>query len=573
MIRKDLFTAAGVAVVTLALVAGSAWSQQPAGGRGGQAPAAGAQAPARGGQAPAAPQPTGKAEIIQVTGGKVEGAYFTADKDIASFRGIPFAAPPLGDFRWRAPQPVKPWTDVRDGSKYGATCQASEDCLYLNVWKPAGAKAGDKLPVMFWIYGGSFTSGAGSLYDGTPYAKTGVVYVSINYRLGRSGWFTHPALDKAKPADESVGNYGLMDDIAALRWVQANIEKFGGNKNNVTIFGESAGGISVNYLMTLDATKGLFHKAISESGFGINPGLSMKDTDRPGTDKVGADWSASKGITGDTPEALARMRALPWSDLQGGTPIGSSGPIIDGVLVKRGTDEAFAKGLEHKIPYMLGGNSYEASLFPTANAPARLAKFPNLPASYDPDNTRDAARIVNRVVTDYFIGSNDRQLARDHTKNGATAYRYYYSYLPPAQRATAQGLGHGSEIAYVFARATADPQDLATSQATVAYWSSFAKYGNPGAAGGVLWPKYDAASEPVLEFSVNGPVVRNHLFDARYDWAIANRTLIASTADPGVPGAPYAPPAAAAARGAVQPANAAGRGGGTPAGGRGGRGG
>ncbi len=547
MIRKDIFTAAAVAAIAVGLFAqsGTGWSQQAAPGR----------------AAVAAPQPTGKAPVVRVTGGQVQGIMFN---DIAVYRGIPFAAPPVGDFRWRAPQPVKSWTGVRDAGTFGATCQGNgaEDCLYLNVWKPAGAKAGDKLPVMVWIYGGSFTSGAGSLYDGTPFVKNGIVYVSFNYRLGRSGWFTHPAITKNKPAGETVGNYGLQDQLAALRWVQANITALGGDKNNVTIFGESAGAISVNYLMTV-AQRGLFQKAIAESGFGINPGTPLADSE-----KLGSTFASSKNITGDSPATLAALRAIPWADLQPGMPIGSAGPILDGGLVKRGSDASFDQGLELKIPYMLGGNSNEASLFPTRDPAGRLAKLTGLPASYDPDNTREANRIVNRVVTDYFIGAGDRLLARDHIKTGQPTFRYYFSYLPPAQRATSLGLAHGGEIAYVFGRSVTDPQDLATSQAAVAYWSAFAKYGNPGAAGGVNWPKYDLASEPVMEFGINGLAVRNHLFDARYDWALANRTLIAATSDPGTPGGPPAPPAGAApaagrgggAAGAA-PARGAGRGG------------
>ena len=192
---------------------------------------------------------------------------------------------------------------------------------------------------------------------------------------------------------------------------------------------------------------------------------------------------------------------------------GAAGPILDGTLITQGTDTAFDKKLEMQIPYMLGGNSNEASLFPTRDPAARMARLPGAAAIYNPNNSLDAAHTVNLIVTDAFIGQPDRLLARDHTKNGSPVYRYFFSYVSPNQRASGNGLGHGGEIAYVFGRGN-DPQDLATSEEAQAYWTAFAKYGSPGAAGGVLWPKYDLKDEPVMEFSANGLAVRNHLFDA-----------------------------------------------------------
>ena len=558
MNRKSLFNAAAAAGLTLGAMALSApgWSQQAAPGRGAAAPA-----PARAPAPPPAP-PTGKAPIVRVSGGQVEGAFFTPAKDIAVYRGIPFAAAPTGDLRWRSPQPVKSWSGVRDGSTYSATCTAAEDCLFLNVYKPADARPGAKLPVMVWIHGGSFTGGSGSIYDGTPFARRGVVYVSINYRLGKSGWFAHPAITKNAPRGEATGNFGLQDKIAALRWVQANIGAFGGDKSNVTAFGESAGAISINYLMTVAPSHGLFHKVIDESGFGRIAARPLA-----GAESQGKTFFDGKNIIGDSAQTLAAMRAVPWADLQGG----SAGVINDGVLVKENSDEAFEKGHEMKVPYLVGGNSNEYSLFANGSAPAadRLARITNQRdaalAAYDPTGARNAERIIAAMVSDQNINEPDRALSRAHVRNGQTVYRYFFSYLPPTTRATALGVNHGGEITYVFARnaANMDPQDLATSQAAIAYWTAFAKYGTPGQAGGPDWPKYDLTNEPVMEFGNNGPAVHNGLYNARLDWMTvpANRTQVAAS---------NTQPGGAGRGGAAAPAAGAGRGGAGGAAGRGG---
>src|SRR5271154_5859485 len=214
--------------------------------------------------AAATPSPAPAAPIIKVAQGEVQGV---AADGVAVFKGLPFAAPPVGDLRWRAPQLPAKWPGVRQGNAFSSSCAQAEDCLYLNVYEPAGAKNGAKLPVMVWIHGGAFIFGSGSAYDGSQFARQGVIVVTVNYRLGRAGWFAHPALTAENPK-ALLGNYGLMDQIAALQWVRDNIGAFGGDRKNVTIFGESAGAISINYLMLAPEAKGLFSKALSESGFG-----------------------------------------------------------------------------------------------------------------------------------------------------------------------------------------------------------------------------------------------------------------------------------------------------------------
>jgi para-nitrobenzyl esterase len=531
MMGKSLLGPAIIAAVAYGLVVcvGSSWAQSASA----SAAPSGQAAPARGGRGPArpAPVPTGKAEIVKIAGGQVQGLLFN---DVAEYRGLPYAAAPVGDLRWRAPQPVAAWSGVRDAAAFGKSCTAppggSEDCLYLNVYKPADAKPGAKLPVMFWIHGGGFTGGSGSTYDGTPFVKRGVVYVSINYRMGRAGWFAHPAITKNAPKGEAVDNFGLMDQIAALKWVQANIGAFGGDNKNVTVFGESAGAVSSLYLISVEPTRGLFQKMIVESSFGLAPAF-----DAAQSEKLGADYFAKKGVTGDSAATLAAMRKIPWPDLQGGTKVGETQPIIDGKLIKRDSGTAFSEGREMKIPLVIGGNSNEASLWPTADPAARLAKLGPLPAAFNPNGAYDARRVINTMVTDYFIGEQDREMARWHTRNGSPTFRYYFSYLAPGARSPQSfGVPHGGEIAYVFGLSTADPQDAATAKSMEDYWVAFAKTGNPDGAGGLAWPRYDLKREPVLEFGSDGPLIRDHLFDARYDWVRDHRDAIGMTADAGI---------------------------------------
>jgi len=477
---------------------------------------------------PAAPD--APAPVISVPGGQIRGGIFG---DIANYRGIPFAAPPVGDLRWRAPQPVKAWTGVRDAAQSGPSCAASEDCLTINVQKPANMRPGEKLPVMVWIYGGSFTGGSAGQYDGAHFARRGVVYVAINYRLGRTGWFAHPAITKNAPAGEAFSNYGLMDQIAGLRWVKANIGKFGGDVNNITAFGESAGGISVNYLMILPEARGLFGKAITQSAFGRRDPYALSDFEGRGKAYFDA-----KGITGDSAATLARMRQVPFADLaQPPVGAGGAGVIRDGRLVTIGTAQAFAEGKQMKIPYLTGGNSNEASLFQTPRVEDRLTAIRATTRDLGPYSAagrNEPQRVLNLLVTDQYITEPDRNLVRAHAKTGQPTYRYHISYTSPGngRAPTSFGLAHGGELGYVFARSQ-NPEDVAISQAIVAYWTAFAKYGTPGAAGGVAWPKHDAAKEPVMEFALTGPRVVEKIFDERLNWMERNYATVLGSAAAG----------------------------------------
>jgi para-nitrobenzyl esterase len=477
---------------------------------------------------PAVAPPALNGPVVKVSQGEVQG---TVADGVAVFKGLPFAAPPVGELRWRVPQHAAKWSGVRAGNVFSATCAQSEDCLYLNVYEPADAQKGAKLPVMVWIHGGAFNFGSGSVYDGSQFAKQGVVVVTVNYRLGRAGWFAHPALT-AENSKGLLGNYGLMDQVAALEWVKDNIKAFGGDPKNVTMFGESAGAISVNYLMLAPQAKGLFAKAMAESGFGRLPARPISSVEQNGVA-----FAEKAGVHGSDAAAAKALRALPWTELTSNLPgIGAADqilPMADGKMITGSAADGFAAGMEAHVPYLLGGNSDEASLTRRGmNASDRLASIRQrrdaFLAAYDPDNTGDADRIIARYVTDTSISEPDRDLARLHAKHGNATYVYHFSYTPAAQRATLFGLSHGGEIAYVFNTPRATPFDeegKAVASAANKYWAQFAKTGDPDSAGGPRWPKFNEADEYVMEFPATGvPLAAAHFHKDRLDWVEASLT-------------------------------------------------
>ena len=465
------------------------------------------------------------APVLKLKQGAVKGAVVEGAEE---FWGIPYAAPPVGDLRWKPPAAAAGWTGERDGTHAGASCQPSqkgdytEDCLFANITRPAGAKPGGKLPVLVWIHGGGFTIGSatgafGAETDGVQFAKDGVITVSVSYRLGRAGWFAHPALCKEGPC----GNYGLMDQIAALKWVKANAASFGGDPNNVTIAGESAGGISVLLLMLAPDARGTFQKAIGESSFGRLEPTSMADAQA-----AGMKAAAQAGVTGQDAQAATALRKTPLSAMPYSGPFTSrAGPILDGRYVQGGIAEGFAAGKAAKVPLIIGGNSNEASLF--RPQPAQLDALPEaqksaVMAAFDPKGEGNKAQIVNDMGTRQYITEPDRAVSRAQSKY-APVWTYYFSYVSPTVKARSPfGAVHTAEIKFAFAgpKQQFAPEDLPLAKAVNAYWAAFIKSGDPDSAGGPRWPKFEPG-ETYMEFSAAGPAPHEHFLKAQLDWTEA----------------------------------------------------
>lgn len=451
--------------------------------------------------------------------GDVEGVVKAPG--VESFLGIPFAAPPVGNLRWRAPQPAAPWSGTRMATAYSKDCiqepqayapgpgfnnPTSEDCLYLNIWRPA-ATTNKALPVMVWIYGGAWIMGAGSFpsYDGTEFARDGVILVNFNYRLGRFGVFAHPELSREQ-ASETLANYGLMDQIAALKWVKANITAFGGDPANVTIFGESAGAASVNMLMTSPLGRGLFAKAISESGPAHTGMQSLKDAEA-----TGKDW-ADKMHAAD----LTALRALPADKVWDGPATQPASPIVDGALVVASTDEAFAKGLAAAVPYIGGFNGREESLIrwlPGADErwfSGLGANGPKLLALYTADGS-DRKLALAKLWGEAAMAVPARARAQAMAAKTEKTWLYRYGYVPDAAEGSVPGAGHDAEMEMVFKnpdmrwKAKWSDADAAMARSMNGYWVNFAKTGNPNGAGLPAWPAYTVKGDILMNFDRPGP--------------------------------------------------------------------
>ena len=495
--------------------------------------------------------------VIRTASGMVRGVK---EGDVDIFRGIPYAAPPVGEFRWRPPQPVASWEGVRDAKEFGPSCAqagfgggpgaiskgSSEDCLYLNVWRPAGARPGAKLPVMVWIHGGAFVGGSGNT-SGNGFATKGVILVSINYRLGRLGHFAFPALSAEHP-EEPKGSYAFMDQIAALKWVQQNIPAFGGDPKNVTIFGFSAGGVSIHSLMTIPSARGLFQKAIGHSSGGRNGVLTGRPISRENASQyypvsaetIGINFARKHGIEGTDAAALARLRALKVEEIvdsgqendgQGGPRI-YSGPILDGKLVVESCSDAYNAGRQARVPLMIGNNSAEIG-GPFVNASTSkeelFSMFGELKeeakAAYDPDGTKDFAEVQTRFNTDKVWGEPARFAAQSVVAKGDPAYIFLFSYVPAAMKERMRfGPGHGTDISFVFDNlrvpegGTADPSDKEVARIMNSYWVNFAKTGNPNGDGLPLWPLYNPKTNQILEVQADGkPVGKPDPTKARLD--------------------------------------------------------
>lgn len=465
----------------------------------------------------------GNMERVTVEQGELQGK---TEGRLTVFKGVPFAKPPVGDLRWKAPQPAEKWSGVRDALDYAPSpVQAgspsagkSEDSLYLNIWTPAKAKT-DKLPVLVWIYGGgfSFGSAADSLTDGTHLANKGVVMVSIAYRVGQLGFLAHPELSAESP-DKVSGNYGLLDQIAALKWIKRNIDAFGGDPDKVTIFGESAGGISVSMLAASPLAEGLFEGAISQSGGSFGP---VRKRNYPGenmntlaqAEADGVKYMKSFGAT-----SIAELRQMDAEDFipsQWSMPGGW--PIVDGHVIPGDQYKLYEQGRFNDVPVLVGYNSDEGLMFVRGDDPkpfieglnARYGKFakPLIEAYGISDQVLN--RNARNLVRDAAFGWHTWSWARLQAARGdAPAYLYYFDQNPSFPEGSPRhdhGSTHAQEIAYVFQRV--DPNrpdalqsDSVISDAMATYWTNFAKYGHPNGQGLPEWPPYQHGAESVMIF-------------------------------------------------------------------------
>jgi para-nitrobenzyl esterase len=417
----------------------------------------------------------------------------------------------------------------------------SENCLYVNVWKPA-AHSAKKLPVLVWIYGGGFVNGGSSpaVYDGTQFARRGVVFVSFNYRIGRFGFFGFPALTEEKP-DEPHGNYGYMDQIAALKWVQRNIAAFGGDPRQVTIQGESAGGGSVLTLMTSPLSQGLFQRAIVESGGGRDLLLGERFLSKtspqgtPSAEAIGVKFAQSNGISGTGADALAELRKLPAEKVVAGLNMATMGPaaatycgpMVDGAIVRESPQSAMLAGRWAKVPVMIGANSLDIGfprgrtideLFAPFGADAEKAK-----AAFNPDHSDNVMLVGIRIASVQMMIEPSRFVAETASAQGVPAFEYRFSYVAETLRSKMPGAPHASEIPYVFDTVKAAykdklaPDDEALAKKANDYWANFAKTGNPSGDGLPQWPSYDAKADTLMNFTLEGPVAMADPWKARLD--------------------------------------------------------
>ncbi len=466
---------------------------------------------------------------VRVEGGLIAGAE---KGGVRTWFGVPYAAPPVGANRWRAPQPVAGWKGVKATTAFSPACRQtatwipkpqSEDCLYLNIWAPKAAK-GRKLPVMVWIHGGGYYGGTGSQagYDGEHLTRRGVIVVTINYRLGIFGFFSHPDLAAEGKVD---GNQGLLDQVAALRWVKCNIAAFGGNPDNVTIFGESAGGESVAVLTTSPLARGLFQRAIAESG---NMAMPIDGREYGWFDKAKADADGVAAAKALNAPHLSDLRKLDTETVI--AQAWSPRPVVDNYLIPTDMAAAYGRGQPARVPLLVGWNADEGKdLAPEilGTSDFSLARYPELVETllgrkplpglfqaYPARTDAEARSAINRLTTDYW-GWRMWQWAKLHknAKSGA-AYVYEFVHVPaePAKPCGyGCGAGHGAEIQYAFDQLGQDPRQWTQDDRQLAgrmaiYWTNFAKTGNPNGRGLPVWKTFDGSDASVIRLGSDAEV-------------------------------------------------------------------
>jgi len=476
-----------------------------------------------------------------IESGRISGLTTGESPAVHVFKGIPYAAPPIGGGRWSPPRPVAPWESVRECTRFGPACpqtdflfrlygtkldHTSEDCLYLNVWSPAGG-GNEKRPVMFWVHGGGNIAGAASEphYDGAALAKQGVVVVTINYRLGVFGYFAHPFLSRESEHNAS-GNYGLLDQIAALKWVQRNIHAFGGDPDCVTLFGQSAGALSVCCLLASPLARGLFHRAIVQSSpYPLAP-LRQLRLPRPGMESMeeqGLRLANELGCA-QARDPLAQLRALPAERLLAGShaTVDQSGnrfaPVIDGWVMPKDIAEIFNEGKQTKVPFIIGSTAREGTIFTKdmviedMNIPSYRAGverlFGNLAGDflelYPVKRESDILKAMSDSLGDRFV-AGARAMARKMANLNAGVYLYHFTREDPGRSGRVLGAYHGIEIPYVFnnlekTRGPSDSRSRALAEIMSGAWVQFARTGNPNQNGKLAWPAYDPAKDNHLEF-------------------------------------------------------------------------
>ena len=489
------------------------------------------------------PRPAARpASQVKIESGLVAGTL-NAARTVRVYKGIPYAAPPVGPFRWRPPQLPAAWDGVRQAAEFGPSCpqadraaglserlgKTSEDCLTLNVWAPVHPPSG-RVPVIVWIHGGAFTQGSGSLaiYDGEALARRGAVVVTFNYRLGPLGFFAHPLLTKESGSDAS-GNYGLLDQLAALRWVKANIRGFGGSPDRVTVAGESAGAVSIGCLLVSPQARGLFHAAILESGtpYGVTRYLRDAPAGEESMEQVGELIARRLGCDRED-DVLSALRARSVDEIMTASHPASPffgegirfGPIVDRWMIPDRPATLLAEHKQLKVPVLTGSNLDEGTIFVAAlqgfdvdayrrflrgafrdRADEVLARFP---VARDADVKPALARMLGYSA---FVAPA-RRLARSMADLGTRVYQYEFTRVRPGTPATRLGAFHGAEIPFVFGTfghlfpagpADVDGADRALSQAMMGYWIRFAATGDPNGGGPAPWPRYASRGDVSLE--------------------------------------------------------------------------
>ena len=464
---------------------------------------------------------------VTVTGGQIRGVLSDKHPDIIAFKGVPFAAPPVGELRWRSPAPVVAWKGVRHAATTGSACPQvgpapqNEDCLFLNVWTPR--QVARPLPVMVWIHGGGFRGGTGGSSDGAPLASKGVVLLTLNYRLNVFGFLAHPALS-AESGHRASGNQGLMDMVAALEWVRNNIASFGGDPNRVTIFGESAGGGAVAALMLVPQAKGLFHRAIAESPYvhGWDRPLSVRARGWAPAENVGLELGKALGATGNN--ALAAMRTATTAEIM---RVAEEGPLfkwsgtiwapnVDGWTIPDDPIVMYNSGRQHDVPLIAGINDNEGSLFRSRFNIRDVQQFESYVrtdfgsiasealAQYGVKSADAVSAGLDHLVHDMFFAGPARLQMRAHTRVSSPAWLYHFAQVPPTPGGKNFGAHHAAEIPYVFGAVTPTPDtpwsdaDRQVSDLMMSYWTQFAATGDPNRQGLPKWPRFDKANDTYL---------------------------------------------------------------------------